>query len=191
MRFPVLVVTILVAFVAAGCASTVSPLYTKTDAVTDPALVGTWVGGDKDDHGTVHIEKMKDASYQVTVHDPNSGDDSVYQAYLVKLASASFADLLLTNYLHDGKDVDLPAGVVALHEIVKYQLTGDDLSFSSIDGDALDKAAKQRGFPLQLRDTKQQGGDTVILSTTAELRRYFAAHPAAIFGNADHLKRLH
>jgi hypothetical protein len=76
-----------------------------------------------------------------------------------------------------------------LHQIVKYQVTGDDLAVSAIDGDALDKSAKQPGFPLQLRDTKQSGGDTVILSTTEELRRYFSAHPADIFGEVDHFKR--
>jgi hypothetical protein len=191
MRRPILIAAALAAFFLGGCASTVSPLYTKTDAVTDAALVGTWVGGDNDDHGTVGIEKMKDASYQVSVHDAKSGDDSLYQAHLVKLGSASFADLLLTHYRHDGKDVDFPAGVVALHEIVKYQVTSDELSFSTIDGDALDKSAKQPGFSLQLRDTTQPGGDTVILSTTKDLRRYFSAHPAAIFGNVEHLRRQH
>jgi hypothetical protein len=190
MRRPVLIATALAAFFLSGCASTVSPLYTKADAVNDPALVGTWVGGDNDDHGIVRIEKMKDASYQVTVHDAKSGDDSVYQAYLVKLGSASFGDLLLTNYRRDGKDVDLPAGVVALHEIVKYQVTGDNLSFSTIDGDALDKSAKQPGFPLQFRETVHHG-DTVILSTTDELRRYLSAHPADIFGEQQHFKRQH
>ncbi len=189
MRFPALVATVLTAFFVGGCASAVSPLYTKTDAVADPAIVGTWVGGDKDDQGTVRIEGMKDGSYQIDLHDAKSGDDTVYEAYLVKLGGVSFADLLLTDYRHAGQHADLPAGVVALHEIVKYQVTGDDLAVSAIDGDALDKSAKQPGFSLQLRDTKESGGSTVILSTTEELRRYFSAHPADIFGEADHFKR--
>ncbi|MFZ0641382.1 MAG: hypothetical protein WAN33_14035 [Candidatus Acidiferrales bacterium] len=188
MRLPALAATLLAAFFVGGCASAVSPLYLKTDAVTDPAIVGTWIGSDKDS-GTVRIEAMKEGSYQVTLHDAKSGDDAIYEAYLVKLGSASFADLLLTHYRHAGQHADLPTGVVALHQIVKYQVTGDDLAVSAIDGDALDKSAKQSGFSLQLRDTKQQGGDTVILSTTEELRRYFSAHPADIFGEVDHFKR--
>jgi hypothetical protein len=189
VRFPALAATLLAAFFVGGCASAVSPLYTKTDAVTDPTLVGTWVGGDNDDQDTVRIEATKDGSYQITLHDAKSGDDTVYEAYLVKLGGVSFADLLLTHYRHAGQEVDLPAGAVALHEIVRYRIVGNDLYSSGIDGDALDKSAKQPGFSLQLRNTEQSGGSTVILSTTEELRRYFSAHPADIFGEADHFKR--
>jgi hypothetical protein len=190
MRLPALVATILATFFVGGCASAVSPLYNKTDAVTDPAAVGTWVGGDKGSQGTVQIEKAKDGSCQVTVHDRKSGNDTVYEAHLVKLGNSSFADLLLSDYRHAGQDVDLPAGAVALHLVVKYQVAGDDLSCSIITPDALKKSAKQPSFSLQFRDT-EQNGDTVILSTTDELRRYFAAHPAGIFGEVDHLKRQH
>jgi hypothetical protein len=191
MRVSALVATLLATLSAAGCASAVSPLYTNTDAVTDPALAGNWISTDQKNQSTVRIEKENDGSYLVAVHDQKSGDDSVYDTHLVKLGGVSFADLLLANYRHDGQDVDLPWGAVPLHEIVKYQISGDDLSVSSIDGDALDKAAKQAGFPLQMRDTATSGGNTVILSTTPELRRYFSAHPADVFGQADHLKRQH
>ena len=191
MRFLVLCTALLCSLLVGGCASAVSPLYTKSDLVTDPSVVGTWVNSDKDNPGTVHIEKTQNGSYQVAVHDTKSGDDTVYEAYLVKLGSTSFADLLLTNYRHAGQDINLPAGAVALHEIVKYQVVGGDLSYSIIDPDALKKLAKQPGFPLQFRDTKESGGDTVILSTTEELRRYLSAHPTDILGEAEHLKRQH
>lgn len=189
MRLPALAATVLCALFVTGCAAAVSPLYTNIDNVTNSAIVGIWVSSDKNDQSIVHIEETKDGSYQVTLHDQKSGDDAVYDAHLVKLGGVSYADLLLTNYRHDGKDADLPAGAVPLHEIVKYQIAGNELSVSSIDGDALDKAAKQAGFPLQLRDTEKSGGSTVILSTTPELRQYFSAHPADIFGAADHLTR--
>lgn len=196
MRPLPLLATLLAAFLIAGCASTVSPLYTNSDAVADPAIVGTWVGGDKDNQGTVHVSKEDNGSYQVTVHSKDSDDDAVYETHLVKLGSASYADLRLTDYRHAGKHVDLPLGTVSLHEIVKYQVTGDDLAVSVIGGDEFEKAAKQPGFPLQFRDTKEgtgseAGGDTVILSSTADLRRYFSAHPADIFGEVEDLKRQH
>ncbi|HLW82323.1 MAG TPA: hypothetical protein VKS20_09810 [Candidatus Acidoferrales bacterium] len=191
MRRLILIATLVAAFFVSACASTVSPLYTKTDAVTDPVLVGTWVGSDKGDNLTVQIEKMKDASYQVTVSGVKSGDDSVYQAYLVKLGSASYADLLLTNLRLAGQDRALPWGVVALHQVVKYQLSGDDLAVSPISDDALDNSAKQPGFPLQFRATVQHGDTVIILSTTDELRRYLSAHPADIFGEQQHFKRQH
>lgn len=189
MRLPALVASLLAVFFVGGCASAVSPLYLKTDAVADPAVIGTWIGAGNNEHAIVHIEQMKNGSYQITVHDTESGDDSIYDANLVKLGGASFADLLLTSFRHAGQNVDLPGGVVALHQIVKYQITGDGLSFSVIDGNALDKSAKQPGFSLQLRNTEGTGGDTIILSTTDELRRYFSAHPSDIFEKPTVLHR--
>lgn len=195
MRLPALAAS-LVAMLIAGCASTVSPLYSKTDAVTDPGIIGSWVSASKDNQSAIHIEKSKDDSCQITVYDPESDDDTTYEAHLVKLGSASFADLLLTGYRHAGQDIDIPNGAVPLHQIVKYQVAGDDLSVSLIDGDALEKSAKQPGFPLQLRGTKEGtgseiAGDTIILSTTGDLRSYFSAHPADIFGDPSHFKRQH
>lgn len=189
MRFSAFVVAALGVCLVSGCASTVSPLYTKVDAVTNPALVGTWVGTDKDDQGTVRIENEDNGSYRVTLLGTKSGDDATYEAHLVNLGGVSFADLLLTNCRLDGQDIDLPWGAVALHQIVKYKVTDDDLAYSTIEDDALRKSAKQPGFPLQFRDTSGTGGDTVIVSTTDELRHYLSSHPAAIFGNAEHLKR--
>lgn len=190
MRTSALVLAVLAVTILGGCASAISPLYTNTDNVTDPSIVGTWLSNEQNNQSTVQIEKTNAGSYQVTLHVQKSGDDSVYDAHLAKLAGVSFADLLLTSYRHEGQNVNLPPGAIALHEIVKYQITEDDLAVSSIDGDALDKAAKRAGFSLQLRDTsKTHGGSTVILSTTPELRRYFSAHPAEIFGEVEHLKR--
>lgn len=190
MRLPTLAATLLTAFIVGGCASAVSPLYIKSDAVTDPAIVGTWTSTDQNNQDIIRVEQSKDGSYQVTVHDPKPDDDTIYEAHLVKLGGSSFADLLVTDYRHAGQDVDIPTGAVPLHEIVKYRVAGDDLYCSVIDEDALDKASKS-GFPLQFRDTKDAGGNTVILSPTEVLRRYFSAHPGDIFGTPDHLKRQH
>lgn len=191
MRLPVLAATLLAISFVAGCASTISPLYVKSDAVTDAAIVGTWVYTDHNNQDIVRVEQSKNGSYQVTVHDPKPDDDTIYEAHLVKLGGTSFADLLVTDYRHAGQDVGIPAGAVPLHQIVKYRVAGDDLYCSAIDGDALDKASKQAGFSLQLRDTEKSGGNTVILSPTEVLRRYFSAHPGDIFGTPDHLKRQH
>ena len=188
-------VTVLCAVLVGGCASAVSPLYLKTDAVTDPTIVGTWTSSDKDNPGTIRIAKAQGFSYEISFDDVKSADTTVYDAHLVRLGGSSFADLLLTKFRHAGQDIELPAGAVALHQIVKYRVDGDDLYCSVIDGDALDTAARHTGFSLQLRDTEEghagDSGSTVILSATPELRRYFSAHPGDIFGEASQFKRQH
>jgi hypothetical protein len=196
MRRLALLATVLCAVLVGGCASAVSPLYLKTDAVTDPAIIGTWTSSDKDDPGTIRIAKAQGFSYEISVTEAKSGTTTVYDAHLVELGGSSFADLFLTKFRQAGQDIELPAGAVALHQIVKYRVAGDDLYCSGIDGDALGEAAKQIGFSLELRDTEEGGagevgGSTVILSATKELRRYFSAHPADIFGEASQLKRQH
>ncbi|HKF52569.1 MAG TPA: hypothetical protein VKB26_09670 [Candidatus Acidoferrales bacterium] len=190
MRLPALVATVLAALLVAGCASTLSPLYLKTDAVADPAIVGSWLSTDKDNPGSVRVEAMKNGSYRVSMHYNESGDDAVYEARLVKLGSASFADLILTKLQHSNQNLDLPWGAVPLHEIAKYQVTTDDLAVFLISNDALSDSAQHPGFPLRFQDTKPDS-DCVITSTTDELRRYFSAHSADIFREATHLKRQH
>ena len=190
MRFSALFVAALAVYLVSGCASSVSPLYLKTDAVADPAIVGTWVGADIDTSGTFRVEAMKGGSYQVSTHYNESRDEVVYEARLVKLGSASFADLIVTKLRHNGQDLDLPWGAVPLHEIVKYQVTGDDLAVFLISDDALSHSALLPGFPLRFQDTEQDD-NRVIISITDELRRYFSTHPAGIFSDPGHFKRQH
>jgi hypothetical protein len=180
----------LCVFFAAGCVHSISPAYSKSDAVEDPGLVGTWTSGkpdEKDD--TVLIEKAVNEPYKVTMHDGKSGNDAVYETHLVKLNETSFADLLVVGFRHGTDEIELPIGVEPLHEIVKYKLNGDDLQFWGISGDQFESASKQTGFALQFKMTQEKHGDALLTSSTEQIREYLAAHPSEIFGEADHLKR--
>jgi len=175
----------------AGCASSIAPIYTKADAVDEPALVGNWSSEKSDELDKVRIGKDKDGLYKVTIHDQKSGTDSVYDTHLLKLQDASFADLLISDYRHGDAQIDLPFGAEPLHQIVKYRLSGDHLNIWAIDGDAFEKASKQPGFTLQFRTTKQDSGDTIIISPTDAIRAYLSSHPSDLFGDATLLKRQH
>lgn len=180
---------LLLSIVIAGCASSVSPLYTKADAADEPGLVGTWTSDKSDSLDSIRIEKSKDGAYEAILRDAKGGAEATYEMHLIKLGENSFADLMLSNYTHGNDSVDLPMGAVALHQIAKYKLTGDELSAAFVDGDAFDKASKKDGFTIQFRSTKSDGGDIVITSSTEQIRAYLAAHPSDIFGDPDVLKR--
>ncbi|HET9402038.1 MAG TPA: hypothetical protein VFO34_13915 [Candidatus Acidoferrales bacterium] len=172
----------------AGCASSVAPLYTKSDAADEPGLVGAWTSDKSDALDSIRIEKSKDG-YEAILRDAKGGAEATYEMHLIKLGDNSFADLLLSNYTHGNDSVDLPMGAVALHQIAKYKLAGDELSVAFVDGDAFDKASKKDGFTIQFRSTKNEGGDVVIISPTEQIRAYLASHPADVFGDPDVLKR--
>lgn len=188
MRISIVALLLLSALVA-GCASSVSPLYTKADATDDPGLVGTWTSDKSDALDSIRIEKSKDGAYEAIVRDAKGGTEATYEMHVIKLGDNNFADLMLSNYTHGNDSVDLPMGAVALHQIAKYKLAGDELSVAFVDSDAFDKASKKDGFTIQFRSTKSESGDVVIISATEQIRAYLASHPADIFGDPDVLKR--
>lgn len=193
MRTPCCIAIALCALAAGGCASSVAPIYTASDSVEEPGLVGNWSSEKPNELDKIRIEKDKGSKYKVTIHDQKSGNDSVYETHLLKLQNANFADLLISDYRHGEDQIDLPFGAEPLHQIVKYQLKGDDLTIWAIDGDAFDKASKKPGFSIQFGRNKRDGdgGDPIIVSPTEVIRAYLSAHPSDIFGEPARLKRQH
>lgn len=191
MRRPCFVAIALCVFALGGCASSIAPIYTKADSVDEPALVGNWSSEKSDELNKVRVEKDKDGAYKVTIHDQKSGTDSVYETHLLKLQDATFADLLISDYRRGDDQIDLPFGAEPLHQIVKYRVSGDDLTIWAIDGDAFEKASKQPNFTLQFRTTKPDSGDTVIISPSDVIRAYLSSHPSDLFGDPTPLKRQH
>lgn len=180
---------LLLSLLISGCASSVAPLYMKSDSADEPGLIGTWTSDKSDALDSVRIEKSKDGAYEAILRDAKGGAEATYEMHLIKLGDNSFADLMLSNYTHGNDSVDLPMGAVALHQLAKYKLTGDELSVAFVDGDAFDSASKKDGFTIQFRSTKSDGGDIVIISTTEQIRAYLASHPADLFGDPDIFKR--
>lgn len=188
MRFALAGCAALCAVFVSGCASSISPVYTKSDSFDEPGLAGTWASIKPDDHDQVRIEK-RNGRYTITLTDAKENTESDYETHLFNLKGTTFADLLIVQVRRGSEELELPTGAVALHQIVKYKLDGDDLFISAIDGDAFEKASKTPGFGLEFRSTKYEGGDAVITSPTEKIREYLAAHPSDIFGEMDHLKR--
>lgn len=83
---------------ACGPFESLNPLYTQRDLVQDPALVGAWIGGDKDAM-TLKFQTSKEQSYELieTVTDDDTGEKTQikYDAHLLQLGDIDFLDLLL------------------------------------------------------------------------------------------------
>jgi hypothetical protein len=188
-----LVLAALASLFLAGCpTSNIYPLYTSRDADLEPAIVGTWVEkGDTPQKGSVRFEKDSGNSYTMIVSDPTAGATDKYDVHLVRLGGNLFADLFFSSRARkDAKDnEDMPIGVVPIHTIVKIQVNGDDLSWSTMEDDPITKNHATGAPPLAYLNENGEG--VVVTSGTDALRKYVAAHGKDGFSDGDHLQRSH
>jgi hypothetical protein len=172
-----------------GCAYSLHPLYNASDIVREPGLVGVWT--DKDNNNR-KIQQNSDGSYEISGTDPDSHIESRYQVHLVRIGSDLFADAIFDNQSQNGKDIDLPGGVVPLHLIYKVSLSGDTLQTAGLNHDwliAQFKAGKISIAHAIMGD--KPDGDILFTAPPDELRKFIAqiADTPAAFEEPDTLHR--
>jgi hypothetical protein len=173
-----------------GCAYSAHPLYNASDIVREPGLVGVWT--DKDNNKR-KIKEKSDGSYEISGTDPDSHIESRYQVHLVRIGSDLFADAIFDNQSQNGKDIDLPGGVVPLHLIYKVSLNGDTLQTAGLNHDwliAQFKAGKLSIAHEMMGD--KPDGDILFTAPPDELRKFIAqiADTPAAFEEPDTLHRV-
>ena len=167
-----------------GCSAySVHPLYTAEDAVVEPALEGTWVTDDKTE---IQVQKTGSHEYSVVMTDPETKEVQTYNVNLVRLGDQLFADMIFDGRTLGGTKLDEPAGVEAMHVVLKLNLSGGDLAYATLDKDAIEKENAATKPPL---DTMATDDGMLVTAPTEALRRYLAAHAAEVFSEAAHLKR--
>lgn len=171
-----------------GCPSySLHPLYTDQDAVTEPALEGTWVGTDPSDKGEVTFKKVGDHEYSAASFDSEPKVIQTYKVHLVRLGGQLFMDYIADEQTIAGAKVDNPPGVIATRMILKLKVSGDDLTFATLEDDAIRKQNPAGSTPLDYQITDE--GVVLVTAQTDALRRYISAHTEDVFSSVDHLKR--
>ena len=132
----------------AGCVVTsVYPFYTDTDLVFDPALVGQWVGVEKD--GTtkdkLEFKKNGDKEYVVALEENHFLEDK-YAAHLFKLKEQLFLDFCPLER-HD-------PDFIPVHQIMKITVTGTRMKTIGIKYDWLTQLLTQNPHALRHVVTK-------------------------------------
>jgi len=189
MRKIALGLIVCVPLLFAGCPTTeLQPLYNATDDVSEPALVGKWTD-EASDKGYVQFDKSTDHDYLMTISDPDEGSTDVYDAHLVRLGGNLFADLRFSKRTTAGKEEDIPLGTISAHMIAKLKITGDQLAWSSMEDEPLEKiSATDKAAPAYI-DYSPDGD--LVTADTAVLRQYVTAHANDGFSDPDHLHRIH
>jgi hypothetical protein len=175
-----------------GCApSSLHPLYTDRDTVTEPALEGTWSSG-PDDKDELVIQKSGDHEYDLVI---SCTDQKVictdakvrqdYAVHLVRLGGQLFVDLSFKGQTVSGVDVDGPIGVIPAHAIAKVKLSGDDLAYATLEDKTMQKIISG-GSPL---DYQMLDGSMLLTAQTDALRSFISAHADDVFSSFEHLER--
>ncbi|HEV2617367.1 MAG TPA: hypothetical protein VGU63_12250 [Candidatus Acidoferrales bacterium] len=172
-----------------GCAYSLHPLYNPDENVREPGLVGTWVSTENNKaNNTVTIRENADGTYEAVGTSPDSHVEQDYKVHLVRLGNNLFADAIFDDQLSNGKNMDLPAGVVPLHYFYKVSITGDTLQFAQLNHDWLIQQfdAKKISIAHEIMGEKP-GSDILFTASPAELQRFIRqiADTPGAFGQPD------
>lgn len=191
-KFCFFLAVVAATFLLGGCAYSIHPYYISTDNVREPGLVGAWIGSDKDAIKTT-IQQKSDGSYEISGRDPDSDIEARYSVHLFRLGSDLFADAICDGESQNGKDIDLPGGVVPLHLIYKVSLNGDTLQTAGLNHDWLIAQFKAGKISVahQMMDEKPDG-DILFTAPPDELRKFIAqiAGTPDAFEEPDTLHRV-
>jgi hypothetical protein len=192
MRSRRLAFLLLACFWLAGCPSySLCPLNTEADAVTEPALEGTWVSAEAQEKGEITFCKSKNGGYEFSVFDADTKIRQTYDAELVRLAGQLFMDVEFAAETLNGVSVDPPMAMLPVHQIMKVTISGDDLAFAGLEDDAIQKPNESGGSPLKYQLVNRGLFQQVLITAgTEDLRRYVAAHADEGFTDFAHLKRV-
>ena len=165
MRVLRLIIAALAALLSSAClVVSLQPVYEPETIAFDPALLGTWIAGDDDT--SLSFERAEWHSYHVTLEERD--DRTRLSARLTRVGEQLYLDLSP----QDGADV-APL-LLPVHCFYRLGLQGDELSLADLNYESLERLARDGGAGLPMAIDARK--NVVITASTAELRRWLAAH---------------
>jgi hypothetical protein len=176
MRMPRYCIVLPIAAFAAflsGCVTySLHPFYKADENTLEPGLVGTWMV----DKTKITVEANKGKTYEAEIADMDSHTDCRYTVRLIRVGNNLFADAIVDVESLNGKNIDLPYGVEALHFLMKLSLNGDTLGMALLNHDWLVKQfdAKKISVAHEYMDENGNPRDSSILLTasSADLQKF-------------------
>ncbi len=174
MRFNSATIALAGVLIMTGCSSVVSlqPFVSEKEAITDPALPGTWT----DDEGKdTYVVRQSGDAYAITYVE-KSGAAYKFNGRLWKCGDAMLLDLVSTTEA----PFHLP-----VHFAMRVWIERDSLRIAYLDSDWFKKLAAEQ------LSTQKVDDRMVITATPAAMRAFFLTHAAdeKAHGNPDTLRR--
>lgn len=171
---------------AAGCVSTINPLFSPDIVRQNASIEGVWFRVDdvtagagpkneslsiRPDHdGDGEPEDGSAAGYLMTLDTPQTSE--TMQAKLVELGGCQFLDVYSITEL-------LRPDVIPVHNILRIALAEDELLVAQVDRTKFEKILKTENVELAVA---RVGRRLVLTGSTAELQGFFATHSERVFG---------
>lgn len=175
----------MIGWLLSGCLTTLHPIFTADDLVTDARLTGNWEKG-KDKKkisyrrpSSTEIKSLSPAlqnlSDKIYMLDKKDGDGNVedrYYAFMVKLGKYFYLDYYPANEVErQSTDQFFSAQYIPMHSIYRIQFkTDNSFTVQQLDGGYLEKLIKNN--QIRIRHEVMEDGGFVITASTEELQQY-------------------
>ncbi len=83
-----------------------NPLYTDSNVIFDPALLGKWVGSEPDE--SLRLERAENNAYQIVLTEKKESgtlQQTVYEAHLVSLGGEKYLDLVPKEFPSSSNEI--------------------------------------------------------------------------------------
>ncbi len=170
---------------AAGCVSSINPLYTKETSVRDAAIEGIWFLCDENPiDGSKRRESLsilpicdrnpplKEDVVGYTIAVDTLRSSEAFDAKLVELGGRRFLDVYSLEDLANPNSIPV-------HNILLITVADDELTVAALDPSKLEQVIKAGEPHLSVA---RVGRRLVLTASTAELQAFLATHGEQVFG---------
>ena len=154
---------------AAGCVSTLNPLYTERDLIFDPAIMGTWT--DEDSKETWAFSYSNEKEYRL-VYTDEEGRQGEFKARLLRFEGNTFLDISPVRPPLSQNDF-YKSHFLALHTFVKVNQSRPAVQISYLEPEFLKKTLAKDSSALR---HEKLGGEILITASTEELQAFLLEH---------------
>lgn len=170
------------ALVLGGCLTTLHPIFTVNDLVTDPRLAGNWQK-EKDKTQVRYrlanetelkalsqpLRNMEGKVYVFEEADDHGSFIPLYYAFLVKLGKNYYMDYYPLS--EDRADGFFASHYISMHSIFRIRFNGNNsFTIQQLDAEYLEKLIRNK--QVRLRHEVMEDGKYLITASTAELQQY-------------------
>jgi len=201
------VILFAVVLCLAGCLTTLHPIFTAKDLITDPRLIGNWEKA-KDKSKVIYrqpnVNELNNLSpalqseagkiYMLDEKDEQGDIRSTYYAFMVKLGKYYYMDYYpASEKERQSADNFFAAHYIPMHSIYRIEFKNNNsFDVRRLDGGYLEKLIKNK--QIRIRHEVMEDGGIFITAPTEELQQYLIKYsdvPEAYGGdNSDNYSKV-
>src|SRR4026207_11159 len=128
-------VVIALTIVLSGCVPSLHPLYTESDLLFDPAVIGSWAEKGDEDIWRFQKAEKGDKTYKLICIE--KGVPAEFIVHLVQVGKLKFLDIYPEE--PQIKNDCYKAHLIPAHTFLRIRIEGDALYIAMMDGDRIQK----------------------------------------------------